>query len=408
MSNSTELKSYLIDDGYLFDEQNNGSVIMLSGCWGVGKTHFWRNDIEPNLTQLKELKKAYVYVSLYGKENTELIKNEILLKAYENIEQENRTLERTISVFDNTNKFVSHISVLGVRFDVNSIEGFFTSKKVNKAKEYLLDGGIICLDDFERKSEKIQLNDLFGMITQLAQEMKCKVIIILNSDVFEGDDAKTFRNVKEKTVNKFLYFSPTIDELFHTIFTDEKYSPLIEYQDDILKWIKEVDELNARLYIQLLDNCLEWINKNCSTDGLKNLIFITVFFSKHHFTLEYKKTNDGTKLYSVVDYFSHKGFYEIADFLTRTAKQLFTGDRAVPVDESIHMLMSHINKNKDDEKKKSEDYMRLQNEEVKKHKELIMDFINYVYAKDIESTLDIQTYTKINDFIKNGILLRDR
>jgi len=40
-------------------------------------------------------------------------------------------------------------------------------------------------------------------------DMNCKVIIILNSDVFSGEEAKVFSNVKEKTVNKFLKFNPS-------------------------------------------------------------------------------------------------------------------------------------------------------------------------------------------------------
>ena len=63
MSNLIQLKQYLITENYLFKEENNGKVIMLSGRWGAGKTHFWKNQIEPNLTRLKEYNKAYVYIS---------------------------------------------------------------------------------------------------------------------------------------------------------------------------------------------------------------------------------------------------------------------------------------------------------------------------------------------------------
>ncbi len=76
---------------------------------------------------------------------------------------------------------------------------------------------IVCFDDFERKSEKIDLNDLFGFITQLSIDMNCKVVIILNSDVFKGEEAKIFQNVKELTVNKFLKFNPSTQYLFNSI-----------------------------------------------------------------------------------------------------------------------------------------------------------------------------------------------
>lgn len=57
---------------------------------------------------------------------------------------------------------------------------------------------------FERKSKDIDLNDLFGFITHLTIEFDCKVVIILNDDVFEGDEKKMyFQDVKEKSVSKF-------------------------------------------------------------------------------------------------------------------------------------------------------------------------------------------------------------
>ena len=76
------------------------------------------------------------------------------------------------------------------------------------------------------------------------------------------------------------------------------------------------------------------------------MILITVFFLKHHFTLEYRQENSGVKIYTVIDYFLHKGFYEIAEFLTRTSKQLFLRDKPLSINETIQILMSHINKNK--------------------------------------------------------------
>ena len=408
MIQTKQLKSYLIDEKYLFDEQNNGKVIMISGKWGAGKTHFWKNSIEPELSILQNKSKAYVYVSLYGKEDIESIKNEILFKAYESIKNENKTLQRSIAIFS---KVIPSISFFGVRFDTNSIESFFTSKKVNEAKDFLLDGGIICFDDFERKSEKIELNDLFGLISQLSQEMKCKIVLILNSDVFEGKDAVVFRNVKEKTVNKFFYFSPSIDELFKSIFDDNKYKPLLPYKDSILYWIKKSDELNARLYIQVLDNCLEWINKKFSPDALKALIYTTIFFSKYHFTLDYKVSNN-TKIYVVIDYFLKQGYYEIAYFLKDTASQLFSKTNHMSIKEIIQILMKYINEaKKEDKTQHSEDYKKRQNEEVEKNKALIIDFIKYVYILKVEINknrpIEASIYLKVNDFVKNGILLSE-
>ena len=248
MSNTEELKNYLIDedDGFLLNDDNNGKTIMLSGAWGAGKTHFWQNEISPKLKE----KQTNIYVSLYGKESIAEIKFDILKEAYNSQVKD-----------DFISKSASLLSTIAPSFGEKSLTDGFTKlnkeAKGKKATEILQSGSVICLDDFERKSKKVDLNDLFGFISQLAIDMNCKMVIILNSDVFEGEEANVFKSVKEKTVNKYFHFKPTPKELFDSVAKDKKYNELNDYKEDILKAIEETEELNARIYIQILDNCLE-------------------------------------------------------------------------------------------------------------------------------------------------------
>ena len=297
MSTLKVLKEYLVGDGgYLLNDDNNGKTVMLSGAWGSGKTHFWQKNIEEDLTkELNAKEKACVYVSLYGKDNIEAIKNEILFKAYESIKDENKLAKRAISAFGFGSRLLS-VSVGGVRANTgavgDAVEGFFESKKIDEAESFLADGGLICLDDFERKSKHIDLNDLFGFIAQLAIDMNCKIVIILNSDVFEGEEANVFKTVKEKTVNKYFYFNPESKELFKLIYkSDEKYKKLDKYYDEILKVIEETEELNARIYIQVLDNCLEWLTTKNGIENIRPLILNTICFVLNSCVLGYYNTN---------------------------------------------------------------------------------------------------------------------
>ena len=295
MSTLKVLKEYLVGEGgYLFSDDNNSKTVMLSGAWGSGKTHFWQNEIENDLTKkLNDKSKACVYVSLYGKDNIEAIKNEILFKAYESIKDENKLAKRAISAFGFGSRLLSisaAASGVGARVSTgafgDAVEGFFENKKIDEAESFLADGGLICLDDFERKSKNIDLNDLFGFIAQLAIDMNCKIVIILNSDVFEGEEANLFRRVKEKTVNKFFYFEPTRQELFDSIY-DKKYKNLDDYREDIFSAIEETKELNARIYIQVLDNCLEWIDRGYENKLLRILVFVTTSFVLSNLVLKY-------------------------------------------------------------------------------------------------------------------------
>ena len=287
MTNTAKLKEYLIDkeNAFLINDDNNKKTIMLSGAWGAGKTHFWQEEIEPTLKTKLHKDKACVYVSLYGKDNLDSLKQEVLIKAF----SDNQLLSDEVSTFgvDALSSIKDGDFLVGKL--IKSGVDYNNSRKSKKGKNKIKDGGVICFDDFERKSKEIDLNDLFGFISQLSIEMNCKVVIILNSDVFNGKEAEVFKRVKEKTVNKFFYFNPTIEELFESISKDEKYDKLNDYKSKILETIKETEELNARIYVQVLDNCLEWVEsgKNIDDKVIRVLVLTTINFVLNHIILDY-------------------------------------------------------------------------------------------------------------------------
>lgn len=441
MSKTEELKKYLLGSsgkkGYLLNDMHNGKTIMLSGAWGSGKTHFWQEEIVKEQKEieikgniknkyddneykqglaykLKSKNKACVYVSLYGKDNIEFLKNEIVFKAYESIKDENILAKRAISAFGFGSRLLS-VSVGGVRVNTSTVgdgvEGFFEGRKINDAESFLADGGLICFDDFERKSKHIDLNDLFGFIAQLAIDMNCKIVIILNSDIFEGEEANKFVEVKEKTINKFFHFEPTPKELFESVFNiqdsqeKKKYELLKPYYEDILSAIIETKELNARIYIQVLDNCLEWIDGKNDNSVLHVLTLATTFFIKNHEVLDFIIVQKDKKQHNIVTYFLDEGYYDIANFLQNTAPQLFSSDNSCACKESMQMMNSHLNKSKKEDKEvRSDDYYKRQNKIFDENKNFFRDFIYYIYVLKIDERVSQDIFEKINKFIKTGIL----
>ena len=268
-SNQERLKEYLVGEkGYLKEKLSNGKVIMLSGKWGSGKTHFWKKIIEKDLIEFQTKKqKAYIYTSLYGNTSIDKIEDNIYAQAYLcAIGGENFVLKGYKTLKDFGKRFGSFCSLLDISKVIDGVDEIQKNNIKNSALLYLEKGGIVCFDDFERKSKDIDLNDLFGFISHLAIDLNCKVVIILNDDVFEGEEKKIFSNVKEKSVSKFLKYEPSIRDLFKTIFYERiqdeksfKYLKLRKYKLIILNTIEKTQELNARIYIQVLDNLVEWI-----------------------------------------------------------------------------------------------------------------------------------------------------
>ena len=395
MANAEILKNYLVvKNRYLLDDNNNGKVIMLSGKWGSGKTYFWKNVIEKELIENQTKKqKAYVYSSLYGNRTLDKIEDNIYAQAYLcSVGEKNAVLSGYEKVKDFGKRFGSFCSLLDVSKLVDGIDDIQQKNIKKSALSYLENGGIVCFDDFERKSKDIDLNDLFGFISHLAIDLNCKVVIILNDDVFEGEEKKIFSNVKEKSVSKFLKYEPSIKELFETIFSDEKYRKLDDHKEIILKTIKETQELNARIYIQVLDNLVEWIDKKQKTNEnvLRCLILVNINFILNHCSIEYYKVDAYNECFFIkqLNHTNNKNIITLSKVIPDLIAKKQINEKAI-----ISELISFI-----------------ENEELKnfinKNENYIIVLYKY-YKLKIGNDLKKEIFQKINNFIETGILINE-
>ena len=395
MSNQQRLEEYLVgNEGYLKSDISNGKVIMLSGKWGSGKTFFWKKVIATDefKKELSDKNSAYSYVSLYGKSSIEEIENDIFAQIYFSAIGGDNLVTKTFSTFT---KYSKRCGNLFSSFDFSKLaEGLEGEQKDNKervALERLKNGAIICFDDFERKSKDIDLNDLFGFIANLTMEFDCKVVIILNDDVFEGEEKKIFSNVKEKSVSKFLKYEPSIKELFETIFnSDERYRKLDEHKAIILKTIEETKELNARIYIQVLDNLVEWIESEQETDDyiLRCLILVNISFVLYHVTISIREESIHTTT-PQGNIQSYK--YQIDKFLTRGHK--FDYSEGYHELDTFDKYLANLEKNTNIKK----DFLL--------NNLTLLKCAYFANSLDISKNVNDETFQKINNFIETGILI---
>lgn len=400
-SNQQRLEEYLVGtNGYLKKDISNGKVIMLSGKWGSGKTFFWKELSNNEIIQYQEEnQKAYVYCSLYGNTSIEKIEDNIYAQAYLcSVGGENIVLKGYKKAKDFGKRFGSFCSLFDVSKLVDGIDEIQQNNIKKSALSYLSNGGLICFDDFERKSKDIDLNDLFGLISHFAIDLDCKVVIILNDDVFEGEEKKIFSNVKEKSVSKFLKYEPTIKELFETIFSIGKYRVLDNYKDIILKTIKETEELNARIYIQVLDNLVEWIDKKQETNKniLRCIILVNINFILYHKILEFFDENSWEDIIRR---------YKIKDFTVDYDLELIFRDisKEDKKEYVIENLISKISKSRIDD---SNSQVKINNKInfIKTHI-IEITSIHFAFSLNMAKNVDDKTFQKINNFIETGILI---
>lgn len=422
MSNIEKLKDYLVGSdgskGYLLDDKlSNGKVIMLSGAWGSGKTYFWHISENSIASELNKKSKANIYISLYGKTSLQEIENEVFTKAYykslgrDDIEKD--AIEKLSSTFSSLSSFVDQFSDVKVTPIVDFVKNLNEKSKNNTAKEFMQEGLIISFDDFERKSTQINLNDLFGFITNLAVQYKVTIVIILNDDVFEGKEKKVFTNVKEKTVSKYLKFTPSTTELFEIIFN--KYTLDKKYKTIILNAINEFGLLNARIYENILENFQEYIEKNpaMTNQEVRYFVLTIINFNLLHIVFkfyDYSHPSLGDNFKLPTFFIDQKDLsVNLVNSLDRQSSQ--NRDSFKSHSELIDIIRSLISSeykttNEPNEKIETKPTEKL-TEDLKivyKYADIIWSYWRLETKLEYRKDIDEKSIRQMNDFIETGIL----
>ncbi|WP_243156493.1 P-loop NTPase fold protein [Clostridium sp. C8-1-8] len=171
---------------------SNKQCILVDGPWGIGKTHFIQNYFTEN-----EEKYELIYVTVFGKNSIKDIEKAILVNSFpgfKNFDPENGAAKLTKSVMKDIGK-----KFLGINIDnyINlfSIEDIKWDSISDKRK-------IVCFDDIERKSEKIEMKDLLGLIERTKR--KFDVILIGNFNKVEEKGNGVFNEYKEKIIDDII------------------------------------------------------------------------------------------------------------------------------------------------------------------------------------------------------------
>jgi hypothetical protein len=94
---------------------------------------------------------------------------------------------------------------------------------------------LICIDDLERKGDGLTIKDVLGLISNLKDQRKCKVVLLIN----DGEDGlDEYRKFREKVVDIEIEFAPTPAE-----------SALIAY-DGSLIFHEQLRQLTEKLGIK--------------------------------------------------------------------------------------------------------------------------------------------------------------
>ncbi len=160
----------------------------------------------------------YSYVSLFGINSLDAFKYTIFEHV---IKREMIGTEANIETFKNNTTGL--LEVLG-RKSLGWFKGASLLKSFTPAIESIsflsLNNSLICVDDLERRGSSLSMKDALGLVSQLKEQKKCKIVLLLN-DKEEGlEDYTKYREV----IDVELRFEPTSFESAEIAFNTDTES----------------------------------------------------------------------------------------------------------------------------------------------------------------------------------------
>jgi hypothetical protein len=272
----TQVKSVI--ENFVQDKRND--LLIIKGSWGVGKTHFWLNTVAEASRKGKIGHSNYSYVSLFGIDSFETLKNSITANQIKSF-----TIGRDFNlsasvIFSKGKNLLKHTE------RSNYIRNFSGGLGSELAFQLVKDA-VVCFDDLERKSEKFDIKEVLGLASFLKEQRNCKIVFILNEGTLAEKDAAEFQKYKEKVVDIELEFSPTPEETFAYIFDpSDPYFDLIKFLCTTLK-IKNIRILQRikRFIEELLPHLSNSEEVVCKQVISSIILFVWSYYDKDEETI---------------------------------------------------------------------------------------------------------------------------
>lgn len=295
MSNSNKhIKEFL--DYYLNVEQSPDYAVLITGCWGSGKTYFIRQYLGGNRKEGKEWltdceKYVVVYVSLFGAKSREEMDKRVLEALHPKL---NSKIVKAIP---------GAVSLIGKIVGTATANPFVTiageniavfSEDVLETKKKDLKKVVIVFDDVERVD--MPLPELLGYLNEYVEHLHVPCILLADKDKWEEaqkcqEDKSTLHHLsstKEKIIGKEFQMQTTFDDVWncwfgkkHHILGNNAYNFLKEYRGIVANVFDASGVPNFRSLKHSLIDFQRFI-KNISKENLEkrkcNELLVADFF----------------------------------------------------------------------------------------------------------------------------------
>ncbi|OJV54228.1 MAG: hypothetical protein BGO31_12815 [Bacteroidetes bacterium 43-16] len=287
-------------------------AIILSGEYGIGKTHFLKTVVFPKIEEIpiqgsdKEENKSdtkpknykTIHVSLFGVKSIEDIQRALFLEIYPWFKSKTAKVSKGI------------LKSVGQFFSVN-IEDFIDTLEVDSKKSGF-ENLLICIDDIDRKNKSLDLSEVYGYINNLVENLGAKIIMIANEDLLrkevneKGEDL--YSTLREKVIGITIPFLPDTNRAFDQI-VDTNYKLVEPAYSEFLK-----------AHQQEIVNAIDYADYN-----LRNLLFFL-----EHFKVVFKTASE---------YFEENP--EVSSYVDKLKKQLLSFTLPISIEYKLGNLTEH-------------------------------------------------------------------
>ncbi|MFA0683453.1 NTPase, partial [Vibrio splendidus] len=160
----------------LLEDRSFPSMVLLDGHWGVGKTYYVKNELQPYLKNYYPSPYKTIYLSLYGVTSLEDFKDRVLSLTYTENKKSSWLTKQGSDLIGSSAQAIS--GARGVGAALGGVASIVKYHYFNR-----IDNLVLLLDDLERITcEKVRTQVIGECLNLAENKQHIKIVVIGNQD----------------------------------------------------------------------------------------------------------------------------------------------------------------------------------------------------------------------------------
>lgn len=238
--------------------------ILFNGPWGIGKTKYI-------LDSIKNEKDIY-YISLFGKNNINTFYEELYYLLLSN----NKV--RIKKVLKHMNRI--NFSRFGLSISIPLMSDIMTNiQKELKGKSDIT----IIIDDLERKSDDLEIKEIFGFIDSITKNNGIKIILVASFKNFSSIEKEVFEDYAEKSIDRIYKITDYSKVAPQKIMGEDIWASIKNlYIENKSKNLRTLEKTNFFIEEVIKEISVDFFNEKFNKEDVYKICAAVVIFVVDH------------------------------------------------------------------------------------------------------------------------------